>query len=87
MDAKTMTRLLRDTAEVMERLACGDGGMMDEGDTYQTVAEMLVEVQSIAQLLEDETGKRFTRLDDDELEDTVKGWLDAADKVAACRGE
>ena len=82
-----MTRLLRDTVEVMERLACGNGGMMDEGDTYQAVAEMLVEVQCIAQLLEDETGKRFTRLDDDELEDTVKGWLDAADKVAANRGE
>jgi len=87
MDAKTMTRLLRDAAEAMERLACGEHGMMDESDTYQSVAEMLVEVQCLAQLMEDETGKRFTRLDDDEIEDTVKGWLEAADKVAAHRGE
>lgn len=87
MDAKTMTRLLSDAAEAMERLACGEGGLMDTTDTYQTVAAMLVEVQCIATLMEDETGKRFTRLDDDQIEDTVKGWFEAADKVAACRGE
>lgn len=87
MDAKTMTRLLRDAAEAMERLACGEDGLMDESDTARDVAALLVEVQSLAQLMEDETSKRFTRLNDDEIEDTVMGWFEAADKVAACRGE
>lgn len=82
-----MTRLLRDTAEAMERLACGEAGSLDNSDTAADVAAMLMEVQCIAQLLEDETGKRFTRVDDDEMEDTVKGWFDTADKVAANRGE
>jgi len=82
-----MTKLLSDTAEAMERLACGEAGSLDNSDTATDVAAMLMEVLAIAQLLEDETGLRVSQIGDDELEDTVKGWLDAADKVAANRGE
>lgn len=87
MDAKTMTRLLRDAAEAMERLACGEDGLMDESDTARDVAALLVEVQSLAQLCEDETGRRFTRLDDSDLEVMVDSWFDEAGKVAARHGE
>lgn len=87
MDAKTMTRLLRDAAEAMERLACGDDGLMDASDTARDVAALLVEVQALAQLCEDESGRRFTRLDDSEIESMVDGWYDEAGKVADRHGE
>lgn len=60
---------------------------------YQTdasrddVAEFLEACQTVAQLMEDETARRFTRLDMGEIEDAVDGWLESADKVAARRGE
>jgi len=87
MDMKTMTRLLRDAQEAVERLACGEDGLLDNTDTAADVVAMLVEVQALAQLVEDETNRRFTRLDDSEIENVVDGWFDEAGKVAARHGE
>ena len=47
----------------------------------------LIEAQALAQLVEDETNRRFTRLDDSEIEDVVNGWFEESGKVAARRGE
>jgi hypothetical protein len=60
-----------------------DNGWCPIGD----IASLLSEVQAIAQLCEDETGRRFTRLTESEVEDMVQGWADQADKVDARRGE
>lgn len=87
MDAKEMTRLLRDAAEAIERLTCGDDGLLCMTDTAVDVAALLAEVQAIAQVCEDETGRRFTRLDDSEIEDMVNGWFDEACAVAERHGE
>lgn len=87
MDTSTMARLLREVAEGLERLAGGEDGLMHDGDNAPSVAELLVEVQAIAKLVEDETGRRFTRLDGSEIEDVVNGWYDDVEKVAARRGE
>jgi len=86
MDMKTMTRLLRDAQEALEFLAGGEDGMLNNADTATDVAAMLVEVQALAQFVEDETGRRFTRLNDSEIENVVNGWFDAS-KVAARHGE
>lgn len=87
MDAKTMTRLLRDAQEAIERLACGEAGLLDNNDTAADVAAMLVEVQALAQLVEDETNRRFTRLDDTEIEDVVDGWFSSVAFVEGRMGD
>ncbi len=87
MDAKTMTRMLRDTAEAMERLACGEAGLLDNSDTAADVAALLMEVLAIAQLIEDETGTRVSRISDTDIESLTAGWMEQADKVAERRGE
>jgi len=87
MDMKTMTRLLREAQEAVERLACGEEGMLDNADTAQDVADLLIEAQALAQLVEDETNRRFTRLDDSEIEDVVNEWFESASQVGSRRGE
>ena len=43
--------------------------------------------QALAQLVEDETNRRFTRLDDSEIEDVVNEWFESASQVSSRRGE
>lgn len=87
MNAKQLTEALREMAESLERLACGDDGLMDTTDTHRDVAALLVEMQDVVQLVEDEAGGRFTRLTDDELEDMARGWFHAASMVGVRHGE
>jgi len=87
MHLKALTCLLREANEAIERLACGESGMLDTLDTASDVAEFLAEVQALAQLVEDETSRRMTRLDDSEIENMVAGWFDEADAVDERHGE
>lgn len=87
MNARQLIKGLRDMAETLERLAQGDDGMLDEGTTQADIAEMLTEMQTIAELVEDEVGTRFTRADDSELEGMVQDWFHHAALVPSRHGE
>jgi hypothetical protein len=84
---KRLTKRLEAAQEVLETLASGEAGMLDEGTTRDDIAELLMAAQDMASFLEDEMGKRLTRAHDTDIEDTVDGWLDTASKVDARRGE
>lgn len=80
---RNLTKSLQAAREELESLSVGYG--IDA--TAADVAALLEVAQTLARLVEDETDRRFTRLDSSEIEDVVDGWFDAADKVAARRGE
>jgi hypothetical protein len=86
-DYAKLTAALQEAGEALERLACGERGLLPNDTNGHDIAALLVEVQRIAELVEDETNRRMTRLDDSEIEDVIDGWLDAADKVDSRRGE
>lgn len=80
---RNLTKSLQAAREELESLSVGYA--IDA--TAADVAALLEVAQTLAKLVEDETDRRFTRLDSSEIEDVVDGWFDAADKVAARRGE
>ena len=84
---KRLTKRLEAAQEVLEMLASGEAGMLDEGTTTDDISELLMAVQDMASFIEDEIGGRLSRAHDTDIEDTVEGWLDTASKVDARRGD
>lgn len=84
---KRLTKRLEASQEVLEMLASGEAGMLDEGTTTEDISLLLMAVQDMASFLEDEIGGRLTRANDAEIEDMAECWLDTASKVDARHGE
>lgn len=82
-DLAQLTKRIIAAREELESLSVG----YTIDATAADVAEFLEACQSVAQMIEDETARRFTRLDMSELEEVVDWWMDEAGKVAARRGE
>lgn len=84
---KRIAKMLGEAQEALEMLAGGEAGMLEEGTKAIDIHEMILAVQDMAGMLEDELGTRLSRAGDNEIEDMVDCWLDAAAKVDARRGE
>lgn len=84
---KRLTKKLENAQCVLEQLAGGESGMLDEGTTKEDIANLVLAIQNMADFLEDELGERLDRVEEDEVEDVVEGWLETAAKVDARRGE
>ena len=56
--------LLAEAQEALETLAGGEAGMLDEGTTRDHITAMIKSVSDMTGFLEDEFGKRLTRVDD-----------------------
>jgi hypothetical protein len=82
-----LTKMLGEAQEVLEMLAGGEAGMLDQGTTRDDIAALIVAVQDMAEFLSDEIGTKLHRADDRLIENTVAFWLDAAAKVDARWGE
>jgi hypothetical protein len=89
MNFKTLAKHLTEASEAIERLSCGEDGMLPDGTTAHDVLELMEVCQTVAKLIEDESGNRirFTRLNASEIEDVINVWYAAADNIAARRGE
>lgn len=87
LTAAQLAEHLQDAGEALEMLAGGESGLLHNADTAKSVAALLDVLQDIASLIEDETGRRFTRLTTTQIEDVVEGWFETADKVDARHGE
>jgi hypothetical protein len=87
MNFKTLAKHLTEASEAIERLSCGEDGMLPDGTTEGDVCDLFEAVTNMASFLEDELGSRLTRTDDREVEDMVECWFQTASKVDARRGE
>jgi len=87
MDYKTLAERIDEATEALEMLAGGESGMLPDGTDADSIANLLSSVQYLVQLVEDETGKRFTRCDDRHFEDFAATMFSTAEKTDARRGE
>jgi hypothetical protein len=79
-----LTQQLNEAREELRRLAAG---YSVPDVTAEEVVDLIGSAQDFAAFMEDQMNRRFTRLGLLDIEDSVNGWFEYADKVAARRGE
>jgi len=74
-----ITRMLKDATEALDRLACGESGLLPKGTTRDDIVELFEAVQSLADLANDELDGEFEDAKPTDLEDMVSGWFETVE--------
>lgn len=86
MTIQELTKAIQDMTETLDRLACGDAGLLDNDANADDVAELLSAVSELVEVVEDDLGTRLTRAGHCQIEDMTARWFADAEKALTVRG-